>query len=412
MRSTFLVIEHEIKTTLAKRSFWITTFLFPVVIVLFTVLPQLFAQDAVSESEGLGVAVQTGVQSIGYVDHAGVLARLPTGLPAGALQRFSNEDEAQEALAAGRVRQVYILPPDFVATGQVVLVDSQAAPLAGLSTVNLLEYAITYNLLGGDERLASLLQDPMPHLEVTALNPPTAPARDETDPLSFGVPIAVMFILFFTITMSSGYMLQSVVKEKENRTAEVLLLSLQPVELMGGKIIGLGTVALVQMLVWLALGRIALVGGQAVTTAAASVVTPAFAAWTVLYFLLGYLLYASALGALGALAPNVREGSQFTFILILPLLLPLWFNSVFTQAPDSAMVVALSLFPLTAPTAMVTRLAVTAVPLWQMAVGLAGLAVTAFFFVQASAHFFRADTLLSDSSLNWQRLLAELRPRR
>lgn len=412
MSSTSLVIKHEIRTTLTKRSFWITTFLFPLIVVLVTVLPQLFAQSAVNESEGLSVAVQTGVQSIGYVDHAGVMARLPASLPAGALQRFSDEDEAKAALAAGRVRQVYILPSDFVATGQVVLVDNQAGPLAGLGTEGLLEHAITYNLLGGDERLANLLQNPMPHLETTALNPQTAPVRDETDPLNFGVPIAVMFILFFTITMSSGYMLQSVVKEKENRTAEVLLLSLRPVELMTGKIVGLGIVALAQMLVWFALGRLALGGGQAAASVSVFVATPAFAVWTVLYFLLGYLLYASALGALGALAPNVREGSQFTFILILPLLLPLWLNSVFTQAPDGAVATALSLFPLTAPTAMVTRLAVTAVPLWQVVAGLAGLAVTAFFFVQASAHFFRADTLLSDNSLNWQRLLAELRLRR
>ncbi|RXM21416.1 hypothetical protein EO238_27785, partial [Citrobacter sp. AAK_AS5] len=87
------------------------------------------------------------------------------------------------------------------------------------------------------------------------------------------------------------------------------------------------------------------------------------------------LVYAAALGALGALAPSLREGSQFTFIFLLPLLIPLWFNSVFIESPDSLLAVALSLFPMTAPTAMITRLTATAVPTWQLVVGTVLLAL-------------------------------------
>jgi ABC-2 type transport system permease protein len=136
---------------------------------------------------------------------------------------------------------------------------------------------------------------------------------------------------------------------------------------------------------------------------------PGFIVVTVLYFLFGYLMYSSALGALGALAPNVREGSQFTFALILPLLIPLWFNQMFVQDPNGPIATALSLFPLTAPTAMVTRLAAGDVPSWQLIVGLALVAATSIGFLLLSARFFRADTLLSVESLTLRRLRKELR---
>jgi ABC-2 type transport system permease protein len=223
--------------------------------------------------------------------------------------------------------------------------------------------------------------------------------------LDFGLSFAVMFILFFTITLSSGYMLQSVVKEKENRTAEVLLLSLSPVQLMLGKILGLGAVALLQMGVWLGGGMLLLGRGQALLGSGALASLPdGFVAVTVLYFLLGYALYASALGALGALAPNLREGSQYTFILLLPLLAPIVLNSVFVEAPDGLTATVLSLFPLTSPTAMPTRLVAGDAPAWQVLLGLALLSVTAFAFVLLAARFFRADTLLSDAALDWRRV--------
>ena len=179
---------------------------------------------------------------------------------------------------------------------------------------------------------------------------------------------------------------------------------------MMGKVLGLGALALFQMVVWLGGGMLVMGNGQSMLGSVGSPSLPSgFVVMTVLYFLFGYLLYASALGALGALAPNVREGSQFTFALILPLLVPIWFNQVFVQDPNGPLATALSLFPLTAPTAMVTRLAAGGVPVWQPIVGLFLLALTALGFIVLAARFFRADTLLSAESLSLKRLRKELR---
>ena len=183
---------------------------------------------------------------------------------------------------------------------------------------------------------------------------------------------------------------------------------------MLGKIVGLGLVALLQMGIWLGGSLLALERNRDLLELAAdAVILPAgFIGWALGFFLLGYLAYAALLGAIGALAPSAREGSQFTFVVMLPLMLPLWFQTAFIQAPNGTLATVFSLFPLSAPMAMITRMVVTDVPLWQTLLSLALLALTAYGLVLLSARFFRADTLLSDAALDWKRLGSELRRRK
>lgn len=408
MRDVLQVIRHEIRTTLAKRSFWLTTFLMPALVIGMSFGSQLIAQVAFEESEEVlpqeGEAGDT--PAVGYVDRAGVI-ELPQQFPQDLVRAFPTEEDASEALAAGELSHYYVIPPDFMDSGQLIIVNAAFNPFQGLTRGDAFEYIIV-NSLVDDPNLAALLSNPTPQVESVALSP-EAEAGDG-GLLAFFVPFAVMFIFFFVITMSSSFMLQSVAQEKENRTVEILLVSLRPRELMLGKIVGLGVVALLQMAIWMGGGLLVLEQrSQLLEAAAGFSLPPAFILWAVLYFLFGYLVYASALGAIGALAPNVREGSQFTFFVLLPIMIPLWISNTFFQAPNGPVTTFLSLFPLTAPTSMLTRLAATEVPLWQLLAGLAGLALTAYLFVLLSARFFRAETLLSSDSLRPGRILAGLR---
>jgi ABC-2 type transport system permease protein len=206
------------------------------------------------------------------------------------------------------------------------------------------------------------------------------------------------------LLIGSSFLLRSVAQEKENRTAEVLLLSLSPRQLLVGKIAAGTMVLLVELAIWGAGGVLALGLGSELLKVAQFQFPPGFLAWAVLFLVLGYLLFASAMAASAAIAPNTREGNQMIWVLIIPLLPTLMFASLFVEQPNHPLVVGLSLFPFSAPSAMVTRMALTQVPLWQILLSLAGLAATAYLFVVLAARFFRSGNLLSSESFSWRRL--------
>jgi ABC-2 type transport system permease protein len=204
-------------------------------------------------------------------------------------------------------------------------------------------------------------------------------------------------MLFYIIILSAAsLLLSSVAKEKENRTMEILLATVTPQQLLSGKIIGLGLLGLLQVVVWVGTGRILLArGATTFNLSQAFQLPPSFLFWGLLFFLLGYAVYASLMAGLGALVPNLREATQATILVIFPLIIPIVLLSVLIQQPNGTLAVVLSLFPLTAPVAMMTRLAAGSVPLWQTVLSAVLLAITAVLIVRSVARMFRAQTILS-----------------
>jgi ABC-2 type transport system permease protein len=422
MRNALLVIKEEIRHTAGKPSFWITALVFPLIILAITFGSQLLAQGWVDDTEGddlasliSGGAAPGEQKPIGYVDHAGVISALPDGLPAGLVQPYETEAAAAEAMISGAIEQYYVVPEDLLEKREIVLIQQRFSPFEQLGGTNLFQYLVIYNL-ATDADAAVLLLNPVPSVVSEALLPetdaPTATGSPGGIPGSSVAAMGMLFIFFFVLTMSSGFMLRSVTKEKENRVVEILLSSIDPRELMLGKIVGLGAVALLQMAIWLG-GGLLLLRQDSPLLGLASAMTGlslpvGFVAWAILYFLLGYMTFASALGAVGTLAPTMREASQFTFAVLLPLMIPIWMNTAFMEAPNGPLVTFLSIFPLTSPVSMVARMVAVTVPLWQLVLSLALLAVTTYGFVLLSARFFKADTLLSLAPLDFRRLRTEV----
>jgi ABC-2 type transport system permease protein len=404
MRNTLLVIKYEIVTTLQKRSFWLLTFLFPAFVLLLSLGTQVIGQKAIEQAEDEASSVEAQAQlgsGVGYVDEAGIIQEIPMWIPADFFEFYPDEQSAVAAMHAGHLRQYYLLPADFLENGEYLLVDKEYQPLRSTNNAEVFEEVIRTNLLKNTE-LGLLLNNPTPNIQYHQLEISSGP--DKENPLTFIVPFATLFIFFFTITSSSGFMLTSVSREKENRTAEILLLSIRPRELMLGKVIGLGCVALLQMSIWMGGALFSLSRSQElIGITAAFSLPPGFVLWGLLFFIFGYFLYASLLGAIGALAPNAREGGQFTFIIILPLLIPIWFNVAFTEAPNGPVATFLSMFPLTS-ISMMTRITATEVPLWQILLSLAGLALSAYLIVLLAARFFQAETLLSSENISLKRI--------
>jgi ABC-2 type transport system permease protein len=237
-------------------------------------------------------------------------------------------------------------------------------------------------------------------VEVDAQKPQEV-GRDEDNPLTFFLPYATMMILYVVILMSATLLLNSVTDEKKNRVMEILLVSVSPRQLLAGKIVGLGIMGLVQALIWVGTSYTMLrASGRTLNLPAEYQLPVSLLVWGIVFFLLGYAVYASLMAGLGALAPNLQAASQATFMVIWPLVLPMLFVVSLIEDTHGALATGFSLFPLTAPVAMITRLAVGGVPLWQPVLSAGLLLITAILTIRAVSAMFHAQTLLSGQPLS------------
>jgi ABC-2 type transport system permease protein len=415
MRTIWLVIKHDVMATLRQPSFWILTFLMPALLLAYLAYSTIRYSQPDSEADRPEESTSTpaDIAAVGLVDEADLLAELPPGFPPDLFVRFADQATARAALENEEIEQYIHIPADYVATGQVTVYDQNFQILQSGENMGLafhsdnewvLQYVLDYSLTG-DEELVTALRNPTPGAlaEWHAVRPPE-PTDADSQALAELVSSIVPYGFYFLLLMSSSYLMRAVVAEKENRTVEVLLLSLHPRQLMVGKILAMSLVVLLQVAVWVGGGVLMLDRGADLLRVAEFTFPPGFLIWASLFLILGYLLFASIMTAAGALATNAREGGQMMWLLIIPLMPTLMFGSLFLEEPNNPLVLVLSLFPFSAPSAMVTRLAVAQVPLWQILVSLAGVALTAYLFIALAGRFFRAGNLLSSASFSWRRL--------
>jgi len=186
---------------------------------------------------------------------------------------------------------------------------------------------------------------------------------------TFVIPYFLAIFLVMTIFTSSGYLLQSVGEEKESRVIEIVVSSVRPVELMAGKVLGLGALGLTQVLVWVG-STIGFSGGAVALLAVAGSVSIPMRVLVlgVVYYLLGYTLYAILMAGIGALGATMRESQQLAGIFSFFAAVPYMISGFLFANPNMLIARVLSFFPLTAPTMMMMRVPLAEVP-WIDVVG-------------------------------------------
>jgi ABC-2 type transport system permease protein len=339
---------------------------------------------------------RTTISLEGYVDKSGLVKSVPPGYE-DQLAPYADEAAAKQALAEGKISAYYIIDQNYLENGNVIYVRPDFNPMGATMNSSPVSALLAYALTDDNLQLAYRVQNPVNPIKVD-LAP--QPSRDENNPLTFFLPYIVTFLFYGVILGSSTLMLNSVTNEKQNKVMEVLMTSTKPIELLTGKIIALGLAGLLQTVVWSGSGYLMLLfSNKRFALGDAFNLPPTVLVWGIVFFLLGYAVYASLMAAVGALVPNLREASQLTTIIIMPMIIPLVFISVMINTPNSPLAVVLSLFPLTAPVSMMTRLAATSVPFWQSALAAGLLAITAWLLVQGAAKLFRAQNLLSGQTV-------------
>ncbi|MBN2386898.1 MAG: ABC transporter permease [Anaerolineales bacterium] len=398
MNKTLLVLKNEIITLVSRPSFWLSTLGIPLAgALIFAVVGWINRDAGTAAAVGELFRGPQEVRPEGYVDLGGIIEEMPETVPAGTFVAYPDEASARAALDSGEIAAFYIVPADHLRSGEITCIRPDFNPLASDSNQSgLFRWVLQVNLVDGDILLSNLVNGPLDVQDISLAPAGTAEGGMD-NPLTMWTPYAVTLIFYFLIMGSASLLLSNISKEKENRIVEILLTSVNPHQLLAGKIIGLGIVGLLQTLLWVTIASaLANRSGQIFQVASSLHLPASFIVWGLVFFVLGYAVYASLMAGLGALAPNLREASQVTFVIMLPLIIPLFFsNNVFAVEPNGPIATVLSLFPLSAPVAMMARLPAGGVPWWHPPLAAVLLALTAWLIVRMVAGMFRAQALLS-----------------
>jgi ABC-2 type transport system permease protein len=208
---------------------------------------------------------------------------------------------------------------------------------------------------------------------------------------AFGVPAAVVFLMFITIMSSGPALLNSVIEEKMSRISEVLMGSLTPFELLAGKLLGSVSVSIVLSALYVTGG----LAGAQYWGGYASVVTLHLLAWFFIFLVMSILMFGSVFIAVGAACSDLKDSQGMMTPVMMLLMIPMFLCVPILRAPDGTMATALSLVPTAAPFLMMLRISLApGPPGWQIALSAALMAATTVVAIWAAAKIFRTGMLM------------------
>jgi len=378
------------------------TLIVPLIAVLLIGVSQLVS----------GIAGPTvGAATIGYVDELGGFQQY-TSQGNITLVRFDTSDDATGALIRGDISEYFVIPQDYISTGVINRYTLEKQLEASPAITAAVNNFLLNNLLAGKVPAATITRIEAPlNLVTTRLTETGAVAPEQGGYGNLIIPFVFSILLALSIIFSSTYLLQGLGEEKENRLIEILLSSVSARELLTGKVLGIGAAGLVQVGIWVISAPLLLnLASSSVGGFISTIQLPAnFIALAVVYFILGYLLFAVLSAAIGAISSGSREGQQLIGVFTIPLLIPLWFTSLIMFFPDNPAWVFFTIFPLSAPVEVIMRLGVSDIPAWQLVVSLAVLVLSIVGVLLLTTRVFRTYLLMYGKRPGIREVLRSLR---
>ena len=432
-----LIIKREYLTRVMKRSFWLTTLLVPLGIMLLygvVALMVLYQSD-----ESVNIAV---------LDRGEIL------------ENFENDSLGNINLIRAS-QDLVTLKDNMEALNYDGVLEIPALGSAYDKKLTVFYYADDKPSLEVQERVRSWIRDHVRtykqgQLELDsvklaalktkiAIDPKPIDETEEDTSSTMSSAIAAMIasvltmIMLLVITIYGNMVMQGVMEEKTNRIVEVIISSVRPFQLMLGKIVGIGLVGLTQIGIWaLLIPIVSLVAGLALGISGGDPVAsanlpqdldPAIAEegmamvqqvlvelsnmnWALmipsfmLFFLGGYFMYASLFAAVGsAIGDDIAESQALTVPITIPIILASYMTFfVVIRAPDSSLSVAASMFPLFSPLVMPARMAFDP-PIWQVLLSLVLLIATCLALVWLAGRIYRVGILLYGKKYNFLQMM-------
>jgi ABC-2 type transport system permease protein len=315
-----------------------------------------------------------------------------------AVTAYQSVDTGRAALEDHTIDVLYVVEPDFVTTGDVS-VYVQTVNLEHMNSQTIFQDYLNRSALyhvdpTAYEQLYLRLRDPAVVTENRISQ--TGAVETQNDNKNFALVYGFGLMMMLGTFWGGGYLMQSVVQEKESRIIEIMLSSVRPTALLAGKILAMGLLALLQ--IGMVAGTFIFILSQAgsVFDQLGNVeVDPVKLALMIVYFVMGFLFFGSLMATIGALSTSMRESQNFVVFVTLPAAVPFFFLGIFVDEPNGTLATVLSLIPFTAPLSMTMRLAIADVAIGQLLLSLVLLVLGVAGAIWLAGRMFRVNTLLA-----------------
>lgn len=394
-----LIIQREYFERVKRKSFIITTILVPLVMVALMAAPTLFMLFGGNEKKTVQVVDQTGVL---YTRLQGndEIAFTPAMQPVDSL-RANEENEAILIIGKNAV--------DDPSHGITLLTRGSVSMMTDSYITGQLKNAVEdvrmerLNIPG----LKEMLADVNAEVEMATVRIDSDTDTETSSEMSYFLSLALDMMLYMFIIIYGQMVMTSIIEEKNNRVLEIVVSSVKPFQLMMGKLAGVGLVAVTQIFIWAAIiGIFSAIGTpllmnsvssnpevpSGVVAALGQFTDPGFLIMLLvnilLFFIGGFLFYASIYAAIGSAVSNVQDASQLSTVATLPIILGIMGSMAIMNDPNSGLAFWLSIIPFTSPMCMMGRLPY-GIPAWEIAVSLVVLYASFIFMIWACAKIYR-----------------------
>jgi ABC-2 type transport system permease protein len=428
MRKVWVVVRREFIERVRNKWFIASTILGPILMGALIVVPILMAERGGRERTIVVVDVTTSDFGRRVTDRFSGRVPVQATRLAVPLDRLEAVADSLAGLVGTQAEQAAI--DGFLILTDATVEDGSAEYRGGnvssLVDMSVLERVVRevvlverLNRVGVDPALVSRATIPV---SLTTVGIRGGKATEDSGEATFLLAYALWFILYMAILLYGAQVSGSVVEEKTSRVIEVLISSLRPFELLGGKIVGVGAVGLFQFLIWGISGKVMLDQSETIAgwfnvdlAGATSFSLPVVPASTIViflvYFFLGYFLYAAMFAATAAMSGSEAESRQAQFPVIMLLMIPTVLMLSILQQPDGEVAVALSLIPFCSPIAMPVRWAAAEVPIGEVALSIALLAATLLLVTWVAGRIYRVGILMYGKRPNMAELARWVRTR-
>jgi ABC-2 type transport system permease protein len=388
VNKVWIIARHEFVTAVKKVSYIILTLSLPVIVILGMLVYYGITQWA-------GEKPPTEKPSIGYIDNTGLFDEYTT-TDAVNFVPYAADDAAKQELLSGNISEYFIIPADYLDTGTVYRYTTKRE-IELPSSLNSIEDFLITNLISTNvsNDILTRVNNPL-YTQSFRLNQDTGEVVPPEDEISaFVMPYVFGLLFLMSLFFASGYLLQGVSEEKENRLIEILLSSVSAKQLLTGKVLGLGAAGLLQISVWLiTIVVFVVIASTNIAALAGLKVSASLIILSIVYFILGYILYGVLFAAIGSLGSTARESNQWTVIVVLPAVLPLELMALFVTNPDHVVYTIFTLFPLTAPIAVIMKSSIGTLPIWQLALSIIIMVVSIIVTIWLASRVFRTFLLM------------------